>query len=43
MLIYLDPRTAQVKAKCAADGKSFTSDDLRQAIMEARSSVCDPR
>jgi Cu(I)/Ag(I) efflux system membrane protein CusA/SilA len=33
MLIYLDHALREVKAKCAADGKSFTSDDLRQAIM----------
>ena len=33
MLIYLDHALREVKARCAADGKSFTSDDLRQAIM----------
>jgi len=34
MLIYLDHALRDVKAKCAADGRPFTRDDLREAIMQ---------
>ena len=33
MLIYLDHALREVKAKCAAESRPFTRDDLRQAIM----------
>ena len=33
MLIYLDHALREVKAKCASENRSFTRDDLRQAIM----------
>jgi copper/silver efflux system protein len=34
MLIYLDQALRGVKAKCAAEGRQFTRDDLREAIMQ---------
>ncbi len=33
MLIYLDHALSDVKARCAAEGRPFTRDDLREAIM----------
>jgi copper/silver efflux system protein len=33
MLIYLDHALREVKAKCASENRSFTREDLRQAIM----------
>jgi copper/silver efflux system protein len=33
MLIYLDHALNEVKANCAAEGRPFTRDDLREAIM----------
>jgi Cu(I)/Ag(I) efflux system membrane protein CusA/SilA len=33
MLIYLDHALRDLKAKCAVEGRPFTRDDLRQAIM----------
>ena len=33
MLIYLDHALNELKAKCAAEGRPFTRDDLRKAIM----------
>jgi Cu(I)/Ag(I) efflux system membrane protein CusA/SilA len=33
MLIYLDQALAERRARCAAEGRAFTSDDLRAAIM----------
>jgi Cu(I)/Ag(I) efflux system membrane protein CusA/SilA len=33
MLIYLDQALAERRARCAAKGRAFTSDDLRAAIM----------
>ena len=34
MLIYLDHALREMKARCAAEGRPFTRDDLREAIME---------
>lgn len=34
MLIYLDHAWSAIKAQCAAEGRTPTRDDLRQAIME---------
>ena len=34
MLIYLDHALAARRARCAAEGRAFTRDDLRAAIME---------
>jgi Cu(I)/Ag(I) efflux system membrane protein CusA/SilA len=34
MLIYLDHALREVKAKCAAEGRQFTRDDLHEAIMQ---------
>jgi copper/silver efflux system protein len=33
MLIYLDHALREMKARCAADGRQFTRDDLHEAIM----------
>ena len=33
MLIYLDHALRELKAKCAVEGRPFTRDDLREAIM----------
>jgi copper/silver efflux system protein len=33
MLIYLDHALNELKARCAAEGRPFTRDDLREAIM----------
>jgi copper/silver efflux system protein len=33
MLIYLDHALREVRARCEAEGRPFTADDLRQAIM----------
>jgi Cu(I)/Ag(I) efflux system membrane protein CusA/SilA len=33
MLVYLDHALAEVRAECDSDGRTFTRDDLRRAIM----------